>query len=814
MLLNDLRYGIRHLYKNPGFAFVAVITLAMGTALTATMFTVIYAVLLRPLPFPNAEQLVLIGHPNASGTHPGPALLPDIRDWRAQNSSFQDIAWWELSANNLQSQGGVKSVVTIACSVNLFSVLQVEPILGRSFYPDEENPAEQGVVILSASVWKSLFSSDPGVINTRVELGGRPYMVIGVMPDGLTFPLTEDGLVVWEPVRLKKEWEDRNTARPQAITARLQVIGRLKNGISAKTAQADLALIESRALGLEGKSRLLVEDYRRSVTGDLRIVLLSLEAAVLAVWLIACINVISLLIARAVNRRHEMAIRHAMGASQWRLLRQLLAEAMTLAALAGVVGLIMAWGTIQLIRPYLEPKLPFAHTIKMDLATITAILLLSMISILLFSIWPALQAFRTSPREALTDRAAGIGTSRYQRRVRDGLVICEVALSVALLLDAGLFLRTFDNLSKTSLGFVPHNLVVVQLPLFQSRGGGGDIVQSLYNPLLHEIQNQPGVQSAAISTILPLNPTSAIKVPVQIFGREEAPDQKSKAELRLVSPELYRTLGVRLLKGRLPADTDTVSAPWAVVVNQSFVDRYLPGEDPLGKQIKTGSSGLHQLSPIIGVVENTRQKPLSDDIEPEIHISYRQLTPEDKISAVLGLIMHVAIRTQGEPAGVIPGVRKSLQKISPEGRFTITTMEAELEKSLGSRMIVARLIWVFAGAALLMSVIGLYGLLSYHVNSSVRDIAVRLALGASRSGVVMLVIRHAMLVLGIGIVIGLIIWEQTASLLQSYLYGVKQHDLLTIISVIVILSLSGLLASYIPARRASSVDPVKHLRSL
>src|SRR5262249_46944558 len=273
MLLNDLRFGIRLLYKNPGFTFAAVMTLAMGIAMTATMFTVIYAVLLRPLPFPDAEQIVRIGQPNISGIHPGSASLPDIRDWRAQNSSFRDLAWWERSTNNLEIQGSVKSVVSIGCSVNLFSVLQVEPILGRSFYPHEERLTEPGVVILSASVWKSLFSSNPQVVNTRVELGGRPYTVIGVMPDGLTFPLTEDEQVVGRPVQLKKEWEDRDTAM-------LQVIGRLKNGISAKTAQADLALIESRAPSREGKSRPLVEDYRRSVTGDLRFALLSLEAAV------------------------------------------------------------------------------------------------------------------------------------------------------------------------------------------------------------------------------------------------------------------------------------------------------------------------------------------------------------------------------------------------------------------------------------------------------------------------------------------------------------------------------------------------------
>jgi predicted permease len=485
---------------------------------------------------------------------------------------------------------------------------------------------------------------------------------------------------------------------------------------------------------------------------------------------------------------------------------------MTLAGLAGVVGLVLTWESIQLIRPYLEQRLPFAHTMNVNFPAVAVVLSLSMISTLLFGVWPALQAFRTSPREALNDRASGVGTSRYQRRVRDCLVICEVALSLALLLDAGLFLRTFNNMRKAPLGFAPQNLIVVQFPLFQFGGEGKDIVQSVYNPLLQDIQNQPGVQSAAISTLLPLNPASAIKMPVQIFGREEAPNQKSTAELRMVSPEIYRTLGIRLLKGRLPADTDTVSAPWAVIVNQSFARKYFPGEEPLGKQVRTASGGEHQFSPIVGIIEDTRQKSLSDEIEPEVHISYRQLKPDDDFSALLGIVLQIAVRTQGEPSGVIPGVRKSLHKISPEGRFSVTTMEAELDRSLGGRALVARLIWIFAGAALLMAIIGLYGLLSYHVNSSVKDTAVRMALGASRSGVVMLVIRRAMIVLGIGIIAGLIVWQETTSLLQSYLYGVKPHDLLTVISVTAILFLSGLLASYLPARRASTVDPMKHLR--
>jgi len=396
--------------------------------------------------------------------------------------------------------------------------------------------------------------------------------------------------------------------------------------------------------------------------------------------------------------------------------------------------------------------------------------------------------------------------------VQDILVICEVALSLVLLLNAGLLLRTLYNLRAVPLGFVPDHLIVAQVPLFQRSQAGGDLLTSVYDPLLQRLEQMPGVKSAAISTILPMSPSSSAKMPVQIYGRPNPSKQISTAELRIVSSDLYRTLGVRLLSGRLFMDTDTRSAPWAVIVNQAFVRKYFPDEDPLGQQVRTADKGPHKYSSIVGVVEDTHQKSIADGVEPEIDLCYKQLAPDDSFVVMLGMVIQTAVRTEADPASVIPSLRGALQSINPEVPANISTMRDIVDKSLSSQTLAARLIGIFAACALLIAMIGLYGLLAYTVSRSTRDIAIRLALGATRSNVITRVIRQSALVLGIGIAIGFMAWVQTARLLQSYLYGVGAHDALTIFTVAAVLAACGLLASYVPARRASLVDPITLLR--
>lgn len=802
MFSRNVRYGLRQLVRNRVFAVVSILTLALGIGMTAAMFSVVYAVLLRPLPFTNAEQIALIGQASPDN-RPGTASLPDIRDWREQSKTFNEIAYWELAVQNLESRGQTRSVPAIRCSANLFSLLGTKAALGRTFFPNEDKP-ENTVAVLSASVWKSLFSSDPGVINSSVKLGDQSYTVIGVMPDDFIFPLAQSGPAVWVPLQPKPAWEDRNSAM-------LQVVGRLNASVSVETAEKEIAAITGRTRNSSVPTpRVLVQNYRESATGNVRTMLLLLECAVLAVWLVACINVVGILLARAISRRRETAIRSALGAGRWQLLNQFFAESAVLAGIAAAIGLVLCFISTSIIRSYLGSKLPFADNIVVNLPVLALILFMSLASTLVFSVWPAIIAFRAAPQDALREGTSGSGIGRRQRRAKDVLVICEVALSLVLLLNAGLLLRTIYNLRNTQLGFVPEHLIVGQLAVPQEQQMAGGAIQSLHNSLLEELQRTPGVKHSAIATILPMNPNFTAKIPVQIFGRPR--DKGATAELRIVSADIYNTLGTRLLKGRSFTNTDTANAPWAIIVNQSFVRKYFPNEEPVGKQVRTASDGPHKYSAIVGVVEDARQKSLTDGIEPEIDLDYAQLGPDDDFTAMMGFAIQVAVRTDQDPETVIPVVRRMLQGASPAGIFSVSSMQDELDKSIAGQKLIAQVIWMFAGVALLIALIGLYGTLSYNVSALTKDIAVRLALGAPRRRVLGMIIRHALIVVGLGVGLGLFVWHRTVDLLKHYLHGVGTHDPLTIIGVVAMLAACGLLAAYLPARRASLVNPTKTLR--
>ncbi len=476
MFSRNVRYGVRQLVRNRVFAVVAILTLALGIGMTASMFSVVYAVLVRPLPFTNGEEIVLLGQASPDN-RPGSSSLPDLRDWREQSKTFNDIAYWELSVSNLESAGQSRSVPAVRCSANLFSMLGARATLGRTFFPNEDKP-ENMVAVLSAQVWKSHFSSDPAVINSNVKLGQEHYTVIGVMPDDFIFPLVQNGPVVWVPHRPNPMLEDRNVAM-------LQAVGRLNANVSVETAEKELADITGRTRNNNVPTpRVLVKDYRQSITGDVRRMLLLLEAAVFAVWLVACINVVGILLARATSRRRETAIRCALGAGRWQLLNQYFAESAVLAGIAAAVGLLLCFISTSVIRSYLGSKLPFADNIEVNLTVLALILLMSLASTVVFGMWPAIMAFRTAPQDALREGTSGSGIGRRQRRVKDVLVVCEVALSLVLLLNAGLLLRTIYNLRTTTLGFVPEHLIVGQLTVPQEGQMPGNPVQSVHQSLL------------------------------------------------------------------------------------------------------------------------------------------------------------------------------------------------------------------------------------------------------------------------------------------------------------------------------------------
>jgi predicted permease len=819
-LLQDLRYAFRQLRKNPGFTTVTVLTLALGIGVNAAMFAVIDAVLLRPFPFPQPNQIVQLSEASPSDMAPGNSSLPDIRDWRDQSRSFQDIAWYTEGIRSVDIPGFSDFIPVIVSSANLLSTLQVEPALGRSFSPEEDQPGHGDVVLINSIAWEKFFNKNPQAVGSSLKLGNKIYTVIGVMPAGFEFPYVGDGPAVWSPLVATKDYLQRDS---RTLTA----VGRLKPGVSVAAAQAELAGIQNNIANaypkLELDKRILVKNYREVVSGNVRPALLALQFAVLAVWLIACANVASLLLSRTSGRRREIAIRSAIGAARARLVRQFLTESLVLALTGAAVGMALAFGCVRLLKFYLDLYLPLSHHIQIDARVAAALVGFSILSAVLFGLLPALQASRAPAQEALREGTPAAGAGRRQKRFRDALVVGEIALSLVLLISAGLLLRSLLALRQLPLGFIPHNVVVTSIFLPQSGGGmvgntgkyaGQDISQVFYAPLLDRLAHLPGVDSAALTSILPLSPNFNAGGSFDIVGRPKDPANKTTAAIRAVSPSLYSTMGIRLLRGRLFSDSDGPQSSAVAVVNEAFTKQYFPNQDPLGHQLKISDTGPHGTATIIGIVENTHQTAMAQQVQPEIDVSYLQLGPQDELTPyILASFTSLALRTHVSSSTVIPELRTTLRDIDPDlAVMDIRTMQDLVDTSLGSQTLAVRLLWIFAGAALLISIAGIYGLLAYNVSQRTRDIGLRMALGATRFNVLRMVLRQAVLLLGIGVIIGVMAAITMGNVLRSFLYGVVPYDASTIVAVSLLLLACGLLASYIPARRASRIEPMKALR--
>lgn len=821
-LLQDLRYAFRQLRKNPGFAAVTVLTLALGIGVNAAMFAVIDAVLLRPLPFPKPDQIVQMSesrYEDMGGAMASISSLPDMRDWRSQSHSFQDIGWYTEGVRSVNVPGFSDFIPVIASSSNLFSILQVEPALGRSFLPEDNQPGHGDGILINDVAWEKFFGKRADVIGQSLKLGDKVYTVIGVMPHRFGFPAVGDGPTVWQPLIATPEYEARDS---RTLTS----VGRLKPGVSTASAQAELSGIQANIAKaypkLELDNRVAVKRYRDVLTGNVRPALLALQFAVLAVWLIACANVASLLLSRTTGRRREIAIRSAIGAARARLVRQFLTESLVLAFTGAAIGLGLAFGCVKALKFYLDLYLPLSSHIHIDVRVATALVGFSIVSAVLFGLVPAMQAARAPAQEALREGTPSAGASRRQKYFRDTLVVGEIALSLLLLISAGLLLRSLLALRSLPLGFVPQNVVTTAIFLPQIGGGimgtggkyaGKDIGQVFYRPLLDRLSHLPGVDSAAITTVMPLMPNFQTRGSFEILGRAKDPSNKPVADVRIVSPSLYRTLGIRLLQGRLLTDDDGPASEAVAVANQALAHKYFPGQDPIDQQLKIADSGPHQVVTIVGVVENTHQTTMSQDVTPELNIPYSQLVPGDELQPILAAFTNVAVRTHIAPSAVIPGVRSTLRDLDPTlAVLDVRTLQDLVDTSLGSQTLAVRLLWIFAGSALLISIAGIYGLLAYNVSQHTRDLGVRMALGATRGNVIKLVLRQAVILLAVGVVIGVVASISVSGVLRSFLYGVVPYDAWTILTVSALLLASGLFASYIPARRASRIDPVKALR--
>lgn len=828
-LFQDVRYALRQLRRSPAFAVTVIATLALGIAAPAAMFTVVDRVMLRPLPYKDAGSLVYINDAsqrNEQDWRSGAPFL-DVQEWRRWNRSFESIGFYsQVSGRNfLEGVTSTEGVSFYHVSANLFAVLGVAPALGRDFRGDTDgfaqNPDASSVVI-SDAVWRSMFGSDPGIVGKPIKISGVPYLVAGVMPRGFSFPFDPENLQAWALAQMGDGDKGRTDGTPEYT-----VLGRLKPGIKASQAEAGLTTLQKQvAIGYvdpearEKHSGVWLQGYSDSLLAkDTRRALEMLLAASGVLWLIACVNVTNLLLARAMARQREVAVRGALGAGRWRIMQQFVAEGLLMSSCGAVIGMGLALLAVKLFAHGMKQHLPFPVALVPDWRLIAALICLTLVTALLSSIWPAWMAARAPIEPALKQGGMQTGSARHQNRLRSLLVVIEIALSLTLLVGCGLLLRTIYALRHVPLGFRTDHIIVANLKIPGYKFAGQNMTNNLYLPLLERAKHLPGVQAAGLTTEVPLGGTFMIHLELKMDA-SQAKDGKSwkvASLLKAATPDLQKVFGFKMLAGRFFNAQDTPSSQPVFVVNRAFAREYSPDQQDLNKVVgmKLWHINSGKDAEIVGVLDDMRQNAIAQPSGPEVEVSISQITPESGVyKALEGIAMDLAVRSNRDPKQMVPELREILRQADPAlAGSNFTTMDQVVEDSFGSQQLAAHLLEIFGGAALLLCVAGLYGLLAYVVSQRTRELGVRLALGASRGSLLWLVLRHAGIMLLTGTIIGLALALAAGRFIHSYLFGVKANDAWTLACVAVTLTVIGMLAAYLPARRAADVNPIEALRA-
>lgn len=801
-LLQDLRYAFRMLVKTPGFTIVAIIALALGIGANTAIFSAVNAILLRPLPYTNPDRIVMIWMDNTRMKEKEDwHSYPNYVDYRDQNQVFEEVAAFNDRAFNLMGTGDPERVIGAWSTANFFSVMGVEPRFGRTFTAEEEEPGRDQVVVLGHGLWQRRFGSDPEIVGQPISINGNPRTVIGIMPPGFKFP--SERAEVWVPLAF-------NAQRKQARGAfSLKAIGRLKEGVTIEQARADMTTIATRLEqdyrdALEGFGVNLVPLHDQTV-GKIRPALLVLLGAVGFVLLIACANVANLLLARAASREKELAIRTALGAGRRRIVRQLLTESVMLSLAGGVAGLIIAvWGLDILLA--LSPEdIPRLNQVNIDPRVLTFTLAVSLATGLIFGLAPALQASRPDLNESLKEGGRGTTAGAHGRRVRSVLVVSEIALSLVLLVGAGLMIKSFMRLQDVDLGFNPDRLLTAQVQLSGSKYGEGQQRAAFFQQLIERIQASPGVQSVgAISSIFLSNTPNSGNFTIE--GRPPFPtSEQVEATADSITPEYFQTMGTPIMAGRAFTDADGPDAPEVVIINETFARRFWPDEDPLGKRWKFGGPGSQgPWITIVGIVADSRRTGF--DAQPRCEAFFPNAQgPSGALTVV--------VRTANDPLQLAPTLRANVHSIDPDlPVHNIKTMDELLGSMMSQRRLNMLLFGILAGVALVLAAVGIYGVIAYSVTERTHEIGIRIALGAPSTEILKLVMGQAMLLAAGGVVLGLLAAFALTRVMSRLLYGVSATDATTFVVIAVLLPSVGLLASYIPARRAMKVDPMVALR--
>jgi putative ABC transport system permease protein len=802
-LLHDLRYAARTQLKNPAFTIVAVIALALGIGANTAIFSVVNTVLLRPLPYKNPDRLMMVWEEASKHGYPRDTpTAANFVDWRDQNQVFEGMAAMLEASFNLTGTGDPERLEGNRVSAALFPLLGVEPQIGRVFTAAEDQPGSQRVVLLSYGLWQRRFGGDPGIVGKSLTLNGDSYTAVGVMPARFHFPTINDQ--VWVPIAFSPEEAGNRNVHY------LRVLARLKPGVTMSQAQTEMSTIATRLQQQYPQTNTdvgaVVTSLQEQLVGDIRPALLILLGAVALVLLIACANVANLLLARAAVRQKEIAVRVALGARRWRLIRQFLTESVLLSTLGGIVGLAIAYGGLFLLKAFIPENISQAREISIDFKVLGFTLLVSLATGVIFGLAPAIQAVRFNQIETLKEGGRDAATGGSGKRLRSLLVTAEVAISLVLLIGAGLLLNSFLRLRNVDPGFRIDNLLTMKIVLPEPKYEEAARRSQFYTDLVQRVEGLAGVRSAAVTTSLPLY-SQGKSTSIGIEGRPAPPPgQEPIIVTRVISPEYFDTMGIPLLQGRQFTEQDTATSPNVVVISETMARRYWPNEDPIGKRIATGRIRKPEdWIQVIGVVKDVRQFKLTIDPKPQMYLSHKQAEfffPEDLV-----------VRTDVDPTSMAATVRNAVWQIDKDQPVSnIQTMEEILADSIARQRFSMLLLAIFAAVALVLAAVGIYGVMSYSVAQRTHEIGIRMALGAQTGSVLKLAVGYGMKLVGIGIVIGLIAAFALTRVMSTLLFGVTATDPATFTLISLLLICVAAIASYVPARRATKVDPMIALR--